>query len=209
MRSRRRRHRHVVILVIVTLGLSAGSLNATAPQPEGRIDPMDLESYIDGVMAEQLETAKMAGAVVAVVERGEILLAKGYGSADVEQKVPVDGATTLFRPGSISKLFTYTAILQLVERQGLDLDADVNDYLTTYEVHNGYPEPITLRHLITHTTPIGSASLSGSAMAKFMIAHLQDRHTRTFPRFHHSIVLIAGLAMVWLTNYYNLLGFRY
>ena len=122
MRSRRRRHRQVVILAIVTLGLSAGSLNATAPQPEGRIDPMDLESYIDGVMAEQLETEKMAGAVVAVVERSEILLAKGYGSADVEQKVPVDGATTLFRPGSISKLFTYTAIMQLVERQRLDLD---------------------------------------------------------------------------------------
>jgi CubicO group peptidase (beta-lactamase class C family) len=112
---------------------------------------VDLESFMDGVIGDQLETANIAGAVVAVVEGGEIILAKGYGFADVEQGIRVDGATTLFRPGSISKLFTYSAIMQLIELGELDLDVDVNDYLTAHKVQNRYPEPITLRHLITHT----------------------------------------------------------
>ena len=64
-----------------------------------------------------------------MVKDGQVLLQKGYGYADVEKKMPVDPEQTLFRPGSVSKLFTWTAVMQLVERGKLDLDADVNQYL--------------------------------------------------------------------------------
>jgi CubicO group peptidase (beta-lactamase class C family) len=78
-------------------------------------------------------------------------LAKGYGFEDVENLVPVDPAETLFRPGSISKLFTWVAVMQLVEQGKLDLDTDVNTYLETFQIKDTFEEPITLRHIMTHT----------------------------------------------------------
>ncbi len=81
---------------------------------------------------------------------GQVLFQKGYGYADFEAKKPVLPDQTLFRPGSISKLFTATAVMQLVEQGKLDLDRDVNDYLD-FAIPKTYPEPVTLRQLLTHT----------------------------------------------------------
>lgn len=111
----------------------------------------DLEPWLDGFMAFALERGSIAGAVVVVVKDGQTLLQKGYGYADVEQRTPVNAETTLFRPGSVSKLFTWTAVMQLVEQRKLDLDADVNQYLD-FEIPPGPDgEPITLRNIMTHT----------------------------------------------------------
>ena len=74
-------------------------------------------------------TGDVAGAVVVVVKDGQTLLQKGYGYADVAAHKPVDPETTMFRTGSVSKLTTWTAVMQLVEQGKLDLDADVNGYL--------------------------------------------------------------------------------
>ena len=93
----------------------------------------------------------MAGLTVAVVKDGQLFFAKGYGWADVDRQVPVEADKTLFRPGSISKLFTWTAVMQLVEQGKLDLDADVNTYLTQFKIPATYPAPITLRNALTHT----------------------------------------------------------
>ncbi|OLD80150.1 MAG: hypothetical protein AUF67_13350 [Acidobacteria bacterium 13_1_20CM_58_21] len=92
----------------------------------------------------------MAGAVVAVVKDGKVLFAKGYGFSDVEKRKSVSPAETLFRPGSISKLFTWTSVMQLVEQGKLDLDRDVNDYLD-YKIPPAFSKPITLRNVLTHT----------------------------------------------------------
>src|SRR4029434_6701749 len=92
----------------------------------------------------------MAGAVVSVVNDGHVLFQKGYGYADVEAKKPVLADQTLFRPGSISKLFTATAVMQLVEQGKLDLDRDVSEYLD-FAIPKTFPEPVTLRQLLTHT----------------------------------------------------------
>jgi CubicO group peptidase (beta-lactamase class C family) len=90
------------------------------------------------------------GAVVVVVKDGKVLAEKGYGYSDLKTKKPVDPATTLFRPGSVSKLFTWTAVMQLVEAKKIDLDADVNQYLDfKIPAHSG--PPITMRNLMTHT----------------------------------------------------------
>src|SRR5712692_9991848 len=75
----------------------------------------DLESFLDGLMPLQLEHADIAGAVVAVVKDGRLFFAKGYVYSDYEQKIPVSPENTLFRPGSISKLFTWTSVMQQVE----------------------------------------------------------------------------------------------
>ncbi len=89
----------------------------------------DVEAFLDGVVPQQLTREDVAGATVAVVKDGKILFTRGYGYADVKAKKPVVARETLFRPGSVSKLFTWTAVMQLVEQGKLDLDRDVNDYI--------------------------------------------------------------------------------
>ena len=110
----------------------------------------DVGAFLDGILPQQLAREDIAGAVVSVVKDGKVLFARGYGYADVEKKTPVSPDNTLFRPGSISKLFTWTAVMQLVEQGKLDLDRDVNDYID-YKIPATFPKPITLRNVMTHT----------------------------------------------------------
>ena len=110
----------------------------------------DLEAFLDGIVPLQLERDDIAGATVAVVKDGKVLFAKGYGYSDYAQKKPVSAEETLFRPGSVSKLFTWTAVMQLVEQGKLDLDRDVNDYID-YKIPEAFGKPITLKNILTHT----------------------------------------------------------
>lgn len=110
----------------------------------------DLEAFLDGLMPLQIAREDIAGVVIAVVKDGKPFLAKGYGFSNLEKRIPVSPDSTLFRPGSISKLFTWTAIMQQVEQGKLDLDRDVNDYLD-FKIPPRFSKPITLRNLMTHT----------------------------------------------------------
>ena len=145
-------------------GLPASATMPAAPeqpgaqQPPGRFpapargaptDAEELERFIDGVMAAHLRDHEVAGATVAVVRGGSLLFSKGYGHADADGRNPVDPATTLFRIGSVTKPFTWVAVLQLRDQGLLDLDADVNQYLD-FQIPGTYEEPITLRHILTH-----------------------------------------------------------
>ena len=114
------------------------------------LERADLEPWLDGFMPYAIERGDVAGAVVAVVKNGEVIFAKGYGLADVEKHKPVDAERTMFRPGSISKLFTWTAVMQMVEQGKLDLDKDVNEYLD-FKIPPRPDGPITLRNIMTHT----------------------------------------------------------
>jgi len=124
--------------------------------PEQKLTPSakeltatDLETFLDGLMPLQLAHADIAGAVVAVVKDGKLLFAKGYGYSDYEKKILVSAENTLFRPGSISKLFTWTSVMQLVEQEKLDLDRDVNAYID-FKVPATFGKPTTLRDIMTH-----------------------------------------------------------
>jgi len=123
---------------------------AAAPEKH-RVDltPADLESFLDGFMPQQIEKADIAGAVIAVVKDGKVIFEKGYGYSDAEKKTPVSPQDTLFRPGSISKTFTWTAVMQQVEQGKLSLDADVNQYLD-YKIPQTFGKPTTLRDIMTH-----------------------------------------------------------
>ena len=122
----------------------------TLPPSAPELTATDLQAFLDGLLPAQLEREDIAGAVVAVVKDGKVLFAKGYGFSDVEKRKSVSPAETLFRPGSISKLFTWTSVMQLVEQGKLDLDRDVNDYLD-YKIPPAFSKPITLRNILTHT----------------------------------------------------------
>jgi CubicO group peptidase (beta-lactamase class C family) len=144
------------------------AVEAAAPQPlgEGGLrSPAELESFVDGFVGGEMEAYDVAGLTVAVVKDGQLFFAKGYGWADVARQVPVDAEQTLFRPGSVSKLFTWTAVMQLVEQGKLDLDADVNTYLTQFKIPATYEAPITLRHVLTHTAGVEDGGV-GYLMAR-------------------------------------------
>lgn len=126
---------------------------AALPGPaaaDGALNAADLEAWLDGFFPYALQRGDVAGGVVVVVKDGQVLLQKGYGYSDVKARKPVDPKLTLFRPGSVSKLFTWTAVMQLVEQGKLDLDKDVNAYLD-FKIPPRDGKPVTLRNILTHT----------------------------------------------------------
>jgi len=154
---------HLFLLMIIIAWVLQGAPQAqeSLPQPEqveqitpsrqGPIDRAELEAFLEGIMASHMESYHIGGATLAVVKDGEIFFAKGYGYADVKEKKPVIADKTLFRLGSGSKLFTWTAVMQLVEQGKIDLNADINIYLKDFKIPDTYPEPVTMKHLLTHT----------------------------------------------------------
>jgi CubicO group peptidase (beta-lactamase class C family) len=139
-----------ILLSLVALLVAGPALAPMDVSAQGPTDPAELEAFLDDLMAEQMEEFHIPGAAVSVVKDGALFFAKGYGFADLENQIPVDPERTLFRIGSGSKLFAATAVMQLVEQGKLDLDADVNTYLD-FQIPDTYPEPITLKHLLSHT----------------------------------------------------------
>ena len=144
----------VSLLVVSQAGPAAAVAADRQPVPEHDLDdPEALEAWLDGVMKASMTAHDVPGATVSVVADGETVLAKGYGEADVSSGRPVVANRTSFRIGSVSKLVTWTAVMQGVERDRLSLDADVNRYLedSPVTVPERYGEPVTLEHLGTHT----------------------------------------------------------
>lgn len=154
------RHAAAVLLAATALPFAAAAQPASAAA-QSAVQPQHiagLADFVDGVMAQQLATREVAGAVVTVVHRGNILFSHGYGFADVDKGVAVDGQRTLFRPGSVSKMFTWTALLQQVERGRVSLDADVNDYLD-FRIPPFEGQPIRVRDLMSHS--VGMSDIGG------------------------------------------------
>ncbi|HEX2244245.1 MAG TPA: serine hydrolase domain-containing protein, partial [Gammaproteobacteria bacterium] len=146
-----------LVIVLSTSGSAMGQENKVAPArngpnapQQGPTDPAELEAFLDKLLGREMEKHHIAGAAVSVVKDGELFFAKGYGEADVEKGIPVDPEQTIFHVGSVGKLFTWTAVMQLAEQGKLDLDADINTYLD-FRIPDTYPQPITLKHLMTHT----------------------------------------------------------
>ena len=115
-------------------------------------DARALEAFVDGVVEPLMAEGHSPSGTFALMKDGSFVFSKGYGIQNTEENTPVDPNRTLFRPGSISKLFTWVAIMQLAERGEVDLDADINTYLTNFQIEDSWPgQPVTLRHCLTHT----------------------------------------------------------
>lgn len=149
--------KQLLITAVLAIVLSIGSVAQEAPpdaEDAATSDAApafpDLAAFVDATIEAGMVAHDSPQATVAIVYDGELIYANGYGIADRETWQPVT-ADTLFRPGSTSKLFTWTAVMQLVEQGKLDLNADVNTYLETFQIPDTYDEPITLTHVLTHT----------------------------------------------------------
>lgn len=123
----------------------APSALSTATSADG-----ELRAYIDGLVASLRREHRLPGLTLAVVRHDTQLLAQGYGLADAASARPVVADSTLFRIGSVSKTFIWTAVMMLVERGQLDLDADVNSYLKSVRIADAFGVPVTMRQLMHH-----------------------------------------------------------
>lgn len=210
--------RKPIALLLIALVLPAGALgqvpnepltrkeSTSPPAPESaqhrahELAAADLEAFLDGIVPLQLKQDDIAGATVSVVKDGLLLFTKGYGYADVEKQKPVSASETLFRPGSISKLFTWTAIMQLYEQGKLDLDKDINDYLD-YKIPEAFGKPITLKNVMTHTPgfeeqvkDLFSVTQLSPDLGQYLKAHIPRRiyPPGTVPAYSNYATAVAG-----------------
>ena len=179
----------VVILAAIAWSSTLQAGNTTRPTaaqpmktPSPAVNSATLAHLLDSLIVPGLETYHIPGMVVTVVRDGKIVLAKGYGYADVERKIPFDPDSTVIRIASVSKLFTGTAVLQLVERGLLDMHRDINTYLTRFKVEDKFGKPVTLHHLLTHTAGFDDRSIGKSAWTQERQIPLGDFLATTLPR---------------------------
>jgi CubicO group peptidase (beta-lactamase class C family) len=172
----------VLILFLLAGGSGrAREVSAVATVTSGAhaLTAADVAAFFDGIVPYAIRGGNIAGATISVVANGQIVFAKGYGFADVKAHRTVLADQTLFRVGSISKTFTWTAVMQLVQAGKLDLDRDVNDYLD-FRVPERFGKPITLRNLMTHTPGFEDTILDAQVPAAsdfvpyraYLVAHL-------------------------------------
>ncbi|WP_449061447.1 serine hydrolase domain-containing protein [Planomonospora algeriensis] len=148
----------ITALVLATAPVHAAPVNAVRSPDLPGIGAL-VDEHVTTAMAEE----KVPGVAVTVVAGGRRVVDEGYGWADVERRLPVDPERTRFLIGSETKLFTAQAALQLVREGKLDLDADVNTYLTAFKIRDTYPgRPVTLRNLLTHTAGFDEDHVVGS-----------------------------------------------
>ncbi|MDM5189003.1 beta-lactamase family protein [Bacillus sp. DX4.1] len=128
------------------------SVEAAHQNLPGPNNPKEVETFIDQIVSEGMDQQHVPGAVFVVVKDGKVVLQKGYGYADKEKQTQVDATNTVFRLASVSKVFTATAVMQLVEQGKIDLHTDITNYLGGLTYKNNFSEPVTMENLLTHTT---------------------------------------------------------
>jgi CubicO group peptidase (beta-lactamase class C family) len=159
-----------------TFDPSGATSAASAPADQTR-----LRGYIDGLMNGLIAAGEFPGATIVIIQDGKVTLKAGYGFADVRARIPVDPDRTRFRVASISKLFTATAVMQLVEQGKADLNADVNTYLSAFKIAPTYAEPVTLANILTHTAGFDDKYLGMSAPLTGMVEPLGQYLAQSMP----------------------------
>ena len=135
----------------LAMAMTATALSAAGAQTSSVIDSSGLASFVDSVMASEMTRDRIPGAAFVFVQDGRVRLLRGYGLADVARQRRVAPESTIWRVGSISKVFTATAVMQLVDRGKVELDVPVERYLRRVTIPRTYPEPVTTRQLLNHT----------------------------------------------------------
>lgn len=121
-------------------------------EPLGPMNSKEVEAFADQFFNQPQIKDKLSGAAFVVVKDDQVLFKKGYGYADVEKKTIVNPDSTVFRMASTSKVFTSTAVMQLVEQNKIDLNKDVQTYLGDVLIRNKTDKKLTMDHLMTHMT---------------------------------------------------------
>ena len=151
------------------------------PETGASFSSDDLQDFLGSFMQNEMGALHVPGAVVMIVSDGEILLLKGYGFSNLETREHVHPNKALLRMGSISKLFTTTAVLQLAEQGKLNLQDDVNRYLTTFQLDDPFPAPVRVFNLLTHTSGFDERNLGSAALEESGVIPLGKYLARRMP----------------------------
>jgi len=150
------------------------SCGAESPLPL-TVAEMPAQTAIDEYVKREMDSQRIPGLSLAVVRAGKLVQAKGYGKASLELDAPAS-AVTLYGLGSISKQFTATAVMLLVEDRKLGLDASLTNYFSWVPKEwNG----VTVRHLLTHTSGIREQEWKGGILEFDRFEHNQEEVVRT------------------------------
>tara|TARA_B110000027_G_scaffold132643_1_gene159250 strand:+ start:6819 stop:8729 length:1911 start_codon:yes stop_codon:yes gene_type:complete len=143
------------VVFLSLIASSAGALEVTDLD-----NPKVTEAFFDGLVLPLMQINNSPSGVIVLTKSGQTIFAKGYGYENINNRNAVKPQKTLFRPGSVSKLATWIAVMQMVENGLLDLDADINDYLKTFQLADSFPgKPVTMRHIMTHTAGFEDGAL--------------------------------------------------
>ncbi|MEM7116884.1 MAG: serine hydrolase domain-containing protein [Chloroflexota bacterium] len=171
----------ILLLLLSTILFTTTAVSAQTPSLS---DPAELATFLDPRIQEAMDEASIPGAIVVIVKDGQILFNEGYGVANLKTGQPIDPDTTGFRVASLTKLLTATAVLQLADQGLVDLHADVDQYLP-FTLPNTYPEPITLYHLLTHSSGLDDSQTGDAAHTPTDIVPLADYLAKNLPdRIH-------------------------
>jgi CubicO group peptidase (beta-lactamase class C family) len=114
-----------------------------------------VDKTISPMITKLMAEGNVPGLAMVIVKDGKVLFKRGYGIADVTAQTPVNPDSSLFHIGSVTKLFTATAAMQLHEQGKLDLNVSVNEYLTNMKVEEPFGRPITMADILTHRAGLG------------------------------------------------------
>lgn len=182
---------------------------SVAPLP-----PAELEAFVDGVVRDAMSADRIPGVTVSIVQNGQVILKKGYGFSKLEPTArPVDPDRTLFRIASISKTFTWIAVMREVEAGRMRLDAPINLYLPEQvQVRDqGFTAPVRVRDLMSHTPGFEDRALGqlferDPARVRPQLVYLrQERPRREFqpgttPAYSNYGVNLAGAAVSYVAQ---------
>jgi CubicO group peptidase (beta-lactamase class C family)/D-alanyl-D-alanine dipeptidase len=192
--------RHLAaVLSVAVLGLAGEARPADVPPRPGYAEIAD---RLEAMIAAQIADKKLPAVSIAIVDDQDVAWARGFGYADPQAK-RLATADTVFRVGSVSKLFTDIAVMQLVERGTLDLDAPVTRYLPDFHPKNPFPaaDPITLRMLMAHRSglirepPVGNYFATDEPSLRATIRSLNDT-ILVYPPRQKTKYSNAGIATV-------------
>ncbi|MCF8243450.1 MAG: beta-lactamase family protein [Melioribacteraceae bacterium] len=131
-----------------------------------KLDSLEITSFLDSIITKAIDRYNAPGAGIVIVKDSSIFFSKGYGFSDVENQLPVDPEKTLFRTASVCKTVTATVVLLARDRGLVDMNTDVNEYLSLFKVPQKFNKPITLKNLLTHTPGFDDVYIGKSVRKK-------------------------------------------
>ncbi|MGB3182811.1 MAG: serine hydrolase [Cyclobacteriaceae bacterium] len=165
------------ILALITLACCI-LLNVAVPALSQEFNQR-LTQKVDSIVTSAMETHQVPGVTLSIVRKDSLLFSSGYGFHSSEEQKAVSPGESLFRIGSITKNITALALMQLVEEGKIDLYADANDYLTSYQIDNQYERKITPYDLMTHSAGLDDHLLGGQSYEPIgpetLAAHVADQ----------------------------------
>ena len=162
----------------------------------------DLNEWIDSKFEKGLDSFNIPGATFVLVQGDSVLHMNGYGVADLETKTKVNSEFSIFGVASISKTFVGTAIMQLYEKGKVKLDEDINTYLKSFQIENKFGQPITIKHLLTHTAGFDERNLGTWVSSEEKVIPLSQHLKKRMP----PQIRPAGEALTYSNYSYALLG---